>query len=415
MKTVGIIAEYNPFHNGHKYQIQKAKELTGADYCIVVMSGDFVQRGAPAIMDKYLRTRAALSCGADLVLELPVYYALQSAEYFATGAVTLLDKLGVVDTLCFGSECGDTGLLIEFADSLLCESETFKNILKSEMKSGATYPEARNKALLSSNRELAQHMEVLGSPNNILGIEYCKALKRRNSPISALSIKREGSSYHDASMSEIYCSALAIRESIHSTGTLSYVCDTVPDSVYSLMKEAYEKTFPIFPSDVSSILHYCLLSREKEGYTDCPDIDKDLSDRISRKLPDYLSFENFCELVKSKNRTYTRISRSLMHILLHMTKKDLQDFVADDYIYYARILGFQKDSTALLSSIKEKTQIPLISKLADTSFSPDSNAQRMLEKDICASHIYQSMVQNKFGQHNNLSLTNEFKRQIVRI
>ena len=139
MRTVGIIAEYNPFHNGHAYQIRKAKELTNADYCVVVMSGDFVQRGAPALMDKYLRTECALRNGADLILELPVCFALSSAETFARGAITLLDRLGIVDAVCFGSECGDINVLRDFAKELLCETPVFKETLAREMREGHTY------------------------------------------------------------------------------------------------------------------------------------------------------------------------------------------------------------------------------------------------------------------------------------
>ena len=183
MKTVGIIAEYNPFHNGHAYQIAMAKKITSADYCIVVMSGDFVQRGTPAIMDKYIRAHSALESGADLVLELPVYYAASSAEYFASGAVALLDKLGVTDTLCFGSECGDIAVLSALAEALLDETPQFKKVLKQQIKSGASYPQARNHALSVTAPHLTGSLHVLQSPNNILGLEYIKALKKRQSRI----------------------------------------------------------------------------------------------------------------------------------------------------------------------------------------------------------------------------------------
>ena len=212
MKTVGIIAEYNPFHNGHAYHIRKAKELTHADYCVVVMSGDFVQRGAPAIMDKYLRAESALLNGADLVLELPVCYSISSAEHFARSSVALLDKLGVVDTLCFGSECGDIRVLTEFAQALTDESPVFKKTLDREIRIGHTYPQARNTALEISAPHLTSYINVLTSPNNILGIEYCKALLFWKSTIVPYTVKRAGSSYHDNSLDTGFCSALAIRE-----------------------------------------------------------------------------------------------------------------------------------------------------------------------------------------------------------
>lgn len=414
MKTVGIIAEYNPFHNGHAYLIKKAKEITGADYCIVVMSGDFVQRGSPAMMNKYLRAESALRNGADIVLELPVYYALGSAEYFASGAVALLDKLGVTDTLCFGSECGDIALLSSFASELLSESAKFKSVLNLNMKSGLSYPQARNMALQASAPHLSARIEVMSSPNNILGIEYCKAISRRKSAIVPYTIRRTGTSYHDASLDSCYSSALAIRSALAVTGSLQSIQEQVPASVYTLMEEHYGIDYPIFTDDLSTFLHYQLLSEQADGYTCHPDIDQELSDRISKMLPQYRDCHSFCELLKTKNRTYTRISRSLMHILLHMSKEELSAYCQEDYIYYARMLGFSKNARQLLSAIKQKSTIPLISKLADADALLTPSGKRMLDKDIYASHIYNIITQHKF-QTDSLLENNEYKKQVVRV
>lgn len=245
MKVTGIIAEYNPFHNGHKYHIEKAKELTGADYVIVVMSGNFTQRGIPAFTDKYTRTRMALSCGADLVLELPLYYAAGSAEYFATGAVSLLDRLGVVDSLCFGSECGNIDALMHVASVLYNEPDSYKKLLQDALKSGQNYPAARHNALLQylsmqpSERDavngnaidcdtvacaaitdVTDYEQILSSPNNILGIEYCKALLKLNSSITPYTIRREGGGYNDDTLSAVNSSALAIRTALSSKDNL---------------------------------------------------------------------------------------------------------------------------------------------------------------------------------------------------
>ncbi len=417
MKTVGIIAEYNPFHNGHAYQLAKAKELTGADYCIVVMSGDFVQRGAPAIVDKYMRAEAALTNGADLVLELPVYYALGSAEYFASGAVALLDKLGVTDTLCFGSECGNINLLTEFAVRLLGEDDTFKRVLDRQLRSGLSYPNARNAALEACAPHLNAHMGILMSSNNILGIEYCKALHRRGSSIQPYTVRRAGSSYHDASLDNAYSSALAIRESIRATDSLSDVKSLVPQTAYELFRSAYGATCPVFADDASAILHYQLLSEQAAGYTGHPDIDASLSDRIVNNLPSYRSFTDFCELLKTKNRTYTRIARSLMHILLQLEKVDLAIYQSEDYIYYARMLGFRKDAEPLLSEIKRRSSIPLLSKLSDASGLLSENGNRMLSKDIYAGCVYHSLIQHKFPASAGAETEsyNEYQKQILRV
>lgn len=414
MRTVGIIAEYNPFHNGHAYQIARAKEITGADYCIVIMSGDFVQRGAPAFMNKYLRTECALRNGADIVIELPVCYAVSSAENFATGAVTLLDKLGVTDTLCFGSECGDVSLLSEFASRFLEESDTFKEVLNRQLKSGLSFPAARNAALAASAPQLSSHMEVLSDPNNILGIEYCKAIIGRKSAIIPYTIRRAGSSYHEASLDAVYSSALAIRSALTDTGSPESIQEQLPPSVYALLKGHYNMDYPILPDDLSALIHYQLLSEQTTGYTDHPDIDQELSDRILRLLPRYEHFTSFCELLKTKNRTYTRISRSLMHILLHIGREEFTSYCNEDYILYARMLGFRKDATPLLSAIKRKSEVPLISKLADAGSILTPLGSQMLSKDIFAGHLYEMITRQKFHREE-ISEISEYRKQIIRV
>ena len=212
MKIAGIIAEYNPFHTGHAYHIQKTRELTGADYIVVVMSGDFVQRGAPALYSKHLRTRMALLGGADLVFELPATHACESAEFFAQSAVGLLDGLGCVDVLSFGSESGDIEPFLKLGAFLATETPEYQNLLKEYLKKGESFPKARSLAL----QELLSDTDTdtgtfLQTPNNILGVEYCKALCRRNSPIRPFTVKREGNAYHEESLKEQFPSASAIR------------------------------------------------------------------------------------------------------------------------------------------------------------------------------------------------------------
>lgn len=412
MKTVGIIAEYNPFHNGHAYQIAAAKRMTGADYCIVVMSGDFVQRGAPAFMDKYARTQAVLANGADLVLELPVCYALGSAEYFAAGAVALLDKLGITDTLCFGSECGDVALLSEFAAKLSGEDDKFKQVLDRQLRRGFSYPNARNAALQASAPHLINHMHVLMQPNNILAIAYCKALAARGSSIQPHTVSRAGASYHDASLDNTFCSALAIREAVAASGSPADVQLLMPRNSYEILEAGYGRTCPIFSDDISLPLHYQLLSEQPCGFAKYADIDEALSDRIIKKLPTYRRFTDFCEQLKTKNRTYTRIARSLIHILLRIEKADLERYHAEDYIYYARMLGFREEAKPLLGAIKEKGSIPLLSKLADADTLLSENGRHMLDTDVFASHIYSSLLQHKFTDCPDLAC--EYKRKIIK-
>ena len=415
MKTVGIVAEYNPFHNGHAYHIQKAKELTGADYCVIVMSGDFVQRGAPASFPKHLRVATALANGADLVLELPVCYSLGSAEYFARGAVALLDKLGVVDCLCFGSECGDIEVLRQLAEELLHESDTFKNALGREMRLGHTYPQARNVALAASAPNLTAHINVLATPNNILGIEYCKALLAENSAIVPYTIKRAGASYHDNSLTTNYCSARAIRESLRQADVLDVLIKQVPTSAHELAKDNYLKTYPVFEDDFSILVQYALLSKAVSGFTDYPDIDKELSDRIIRLLPQYRSYRSFCDLLKTRNRTYTRISRSLFHVLLDIRQEDFLHYIQLGQIFYARMLGFRESASPLLTAIKQNASVPFLSKLADAEKQLARTGLSMLEKDIYASHIYQSVARYKFPGGDPSPEINEYKKPILKM
>lgn len=415
MKTVGIIAEYNPFHNGHAYQIRKAKELTKADYCVVVMSGNFVQRGAPALMDKHLRTASALACGADLVIELPVCYSLSSAETFARGAVTLLDKLGMIDFLCFGSECGDIGLLMDFAKELLDETPVFKETLARELRAGHTYPLARNVALEASAPHLTAYTNVLTSPNNILAIEYCKAILSRNSKIVPCTVKRAGASYHDNSLEGTFCSARAIRDSLRQPDVSAIVAEQVPSSVRRLAESDYLKTYPIFEDDFSLLLHYSLLSQASSGFTYYPDIDRELSDRILKFLPGYRDFRSFCDQLKSKNRTYVRISRSLFHIVLDIRQDAFLRYIQDGEIFYARMLGFRESASTLLSAVKKNTAVPLLSKLADAEKQLAPTGLSMLEKDVYASHIYQSVVRHKFPDDDPSSEMNEYKKTIVKM
>lgn len=410
MKTVGIIAEYNPFHNGHAYHIAEAKKMTGADYCVVIMSGNFMQRGIPAIMDKSLRAKSALMCGADLILELPVHYATGSAEYFASGSIAMLDRLNVIDFLCFGSECGNIQALSALSDALVSESEEFKTLLRQNMKTGSSYPQARNDALIAASPHLARYSDILQFPNNILGMEYLKALKKRGSHIKPYTISRIGADYHDDFLNDSYSSALAIRESIVLNQDIRLIKEQLPDCAYKLMEKNYLKTFPITMEDISSLLLYKLFQDQENGYYQYFDIDKAFSDRLKSLIYSYTDYISFCEELKTRNMTHTRVARNLLHILLNIYQADVDAFCAEDYVYYARIAGFRKEAAPLLSAIKENASIPLISKLADSdAYVASENGRKMLKQDIESSHVYSLMVSRKFHQN----LLNEYKRPIV--
>ena len=410
MKICGIIAEYNPFHNGHFHQLQEAIRLSHADYTIVVMSGNFMQRGTPALMDKYHRAKAALTCGADLVLELPSYYAAGSAEYFALGGISLLDKLGIVTHLCFGSECGDITFLSKVADITADESPDYQACLQSHLRSGKTYPAARTAAILEVCPNLSSSISVLSSPNNILGIEYLKNIKRLNSTITPITLKRCGSDYHDIRLGINQSSATAIRQALLNGVPLSELSEQMPEASFDILSGYLEENKPVFLRDFSEILYYKLLTERDNGFTEYLDVSQALSDRIVKHLYEFDGFEAFCDLLKTKEVTYSRISRCLLHILLDMRKSEMNRYINELNITpYARILGFRKSSAALLTEISKYASIPLISKLADAQALLSEDVYAMLKKEILINDIYSCIRASK----NKKTMTNEYTTPIV--
>lgn len=427
MKVVGLITEYNPFHNGHQYHIEKAKEITGADTVIAVMSGNYVQRGTSAIMPKHLRTKVALEAGVSVVIELPVCYASASAEYFAKGAVSLLEQLHCVDAICFGSECGDIDLLSRLAHIIADEPTQYKSLLQAYLKKGVAFPLARANALKEFLNEDSLST-ILDQPNNILGMEYIKAIYQLKSTLQPYTIKRKVSGYHDTELSETYSSASAIRRLLAFSGNalhleegrpndepaltdiLSRLEEQVPSSCIQLLEENYRIRYPIYSNDFSLILKYKLLSESKESLATYFDVSEELANRITNNLNDYISFDQFCDLLKTRELTYTRISRSLFHILLSIKKSDIDMYQKQNYHQYIHILGFRKDATHVLSLIKETTSLPMLTKLTDTSQLNEAGIH-MLASDIFASDLYESVVTDKF----KFPFINEYEKEIIRL
>lgn len=411
MKVTGIIAEYNPFHNGHRYQIQRARELTGADYIIVVMSGNFTQRGTPAIIDKYSRAQMALMGGADLVIELPVCYATGSAEYFASGAIALLNQLGCVDAICFGSECGDIVPLKKIAGALVNETEEFRRILKSKLKNGSTYPVARNAALAETLDGFITFDTILGSPNNILGIEYIKALIRQNSSIEPFTNQRIGSDYHSYKLADAFSSAISIRQSLSIQDNLDMVRTQLPSATYEIMNEDFHKTFPVFASDFSSMLKFKLNRERNEGFTKYMDVTQAISDKFVKETFEMQGFDEFCDILKSKDLTYVRISRCLSHILLDIYEEDVKQYMDSGIVFYAKVLGLKEDATALTKAIKKHTSIPLITKTTTAASKLYPLGQKQFSRDIYASHVYECIAGTKY----HAGMRDEYRRQVVKV
>lgn len=424
MKVAGIIAEYNPFHNGHAYHLNQVRTKTNADYQIIVMSGNFMQRGVPAMLDKYKRAQMALENGADLVLELPCLFSCASAEYFAKGSVSLLHNLGIVDYLGFGCEDDNLPLLQKTAQILASEPDDYKKSLQDFLKKGNSFPVARNMALSSLPDINLFDKLLLTSPNNILAVEYLKALYTLSSPITPVAIKREGASYSDDKLNSSYSSALAIRNvlfnapksSESSQSKFELLKNHVPDSVLKLLQEQYLYTLPVTSDDFSSLLHYKLLLERETGYEQYLDVTKDLSDKIKKNLHSFKNFDSFCMLLKSKDLTYTRICRCMIHIILNIRQKDLGDSTTGPIVPYARVLGFRNASLPLFKELKEHSEIPLISVASDVKSFLNSTeisdyAKNLFNIDIRAAHIYNSVIHNKY----KTELPDEFGTPLLKV
>lgn len=432
MRTVGIIAEYNPFHTGHEYHLKQAKKITGADYAIVVMSPDFVQRGEPAIFDKYTRAEMALLSGADAVVELPVCYAAGSAEYFAEGAVRMLDALGVVDALCFGVEAamegmsGEANLLItekewcsvlqSVASILLDEPEEFRETLQEGLRSGLTFPQARHQALKEycircNPAVLAAALDsILSSPNNILGVEYCKALQKLNSSISPVLLSRKGSQYSDLSLKGEYCSASAIRHMIRTVwesrnpGALQDFLSPYIPAVCAEHFAAACQT-PVFADDLLPMLTQKLIYAECPSRSACIcfdeilDISPDLSERIQNLRFSCIgkSFDEIVSLIKTKQITETHVRRALLHLILDIRREDIESYRKNGTLFYARLLGFRREAAPLLHEIKKRSALPLLSKTAHASKLLSDVGLAMWNQDAAASHLYRIITTARYG------------------
>lgn len=376
MNVVGIIAEYNPFHEGHAYQIQKAKEQCGAEFAVVVMNGDFVQRGEPAIFDKYTRTKEALLGGADLIFELPVRFGLSSAGDFAMGGVLALNALPFVTHLCFGTETGDLTPLLQAASFLCDEPDSYRTRVKHFVKQGILYPKARSLALAA---ESGLPTETWDSPNNILGLEYCVALQKLHSKIKPFTIRREGHGYHDNDTPALsdFPSATFLREKIRKAGE----------------KENLSL------SDFSSLIGYSLLTAK--DLCRIKDITPDLSDRIRNELPKYREINEFVKTIKNPSLTTGRIKRSFFQCLFDIEKEE-------PVMPYLRVLGMKKEASSLLSQ-KENASCQILTKLAFDVPKMDDTAKKLFAKDLLASDLYRQVFCHKYNQ----TLPNEYQHSPI--
>ena len=402
MKAVGLVTEYNPFHNGHLYHLNKAMELTGADISVAVMSGDFVQRGEPAVLDKYTRTSMALNSGVNLVVELPVNYAVSSAESFAAGALKVLDYIKA-DSIAFGSESGDIERLSKLAHILCDNEDTLYKEISKYTANGISYAAARQKVVEKlTDKDTAA---MLTSSNNILAVEYLKAIIKNNYAIKPYTVQRQGDSYNDTDIRSEYASATALRENLKADNISKYI--PVKAGLILSSNANY-----IYPDDITEVLFTRLLdilfasNYDKnvfiENVMQYPDVSKEIAGRLYKSAMDMItrtvpqgaeskdngvfSFGSLCEHIKTKEVPLSRIKRALVRITLGLDKKHMEKYANEPYI---RVLGFDKKGQEYLSYIRKNVEVPLITKTADY--------KEMLLDDIHAANIYNMIVAGKYG------------------
>ena len=402
MKAVGLVTEYNPFHNGHLYHLNKAMELTGADISVAVMSGDFVQRGELAVLDKYTRASMALNSGVNLVVELPVNYAVSSAESFAAGALKVLDYIKA-DSIAFGSESGNIERLSKLAHILCDNEDTLYKEISKYTANGISYAAARQKVVEKlTDKDTAA---MLTSSNNILAVEYLKAIIKNNYAIKPYTIKRQGDSYNDTDIMSDYASATALRGNLKADNISKYI----PVKAGLILSS---NTNYIYPDDITEALFTRLLdilfasSYDKnvfiENVMKYPDVNKEIAgrlyksamDMITRTVPhgagskdnEAFSFGSLCEHIKTKEVPLSRIKRALVRITLGLDKKHMEKYSNEPYI---RVLGFDKKGQEYLSHIRKTVEVPLITKTADY--------KEILLDDIHAANIYNMIVAGKYG------------------
>ena len=404
-KVIGIIAEYNPFHNGHLYHFKESLKVTDSSYSVAIISGNFTQRGSTSLVDKWAKTEMAIKNGIDLVIELPLLYSISSAENFAEGAIKILDSLKIVDYLSFGSESGNLSTLNMIVDVLNKEPKAYKNILSHELSKGLSFPKARENALLMYLNDIRRFSNVLSSPNNILGIEYLKALKKLKSPITPITIERYNAGYHDTTYNGNVASATAIRNIVKNNGW-DILRKVVPENTFSILLENI-KVGHIVPdlSVFEKQIIYNLRKMSIQEIAELPDVSEGLENAIKNTANSCNSVVEFLNIIKSKRYTNTRIQRILLYALLGITKKDMT--LSKKSTPYIRILGFNDKGKYLISEIAKANPkleiITSVKKYMDTS--NNKNSKYILEKDIWATNVY--TIGYEYDSWNNLDYTHK--------
>ncbi len=390
MKTVGIISEYNPFHNGHKYHIEAAKEVCKADFVICVMSGNFVQRGEPSMFDKWSKAKMAVLSGADLVLELPFVYACQPAEIFAFGAVKLLNDTNIVDNICFGSELGNTDTLWKLAKLFLNEPDEFKAALKHYLSLGNTYPKAVSLALQQYMADYSQSSSegILDRPNNVLGVEYIKSIMSLNSNIQPVAVKRIISDYNETQINNPITSATAVRREISQCSLSDKVAFSVPKASFKILNELFDNGVnPISLNNFTEIILYELRRLSINEMKKYLNVKEGIEYRIKKAALSASNLEVLIDSIKTKRYTRTFIQRLICHILMDLDAASIQSFKNINTPLYARVLSFNDKGKYLLKKIKENETMQIITKVSNFKANNET-IKSMFDYDLRSTDIY---------------------------
>jgi len=403
--VLGIIAEYNPFHNGHLYHLEESKQKSGCTHSICVMTGNFAQRGGTSLVNKWTKAEMALICGVDLVLELPTIYSVSSAENFAEGAVKILNSTGLVTNLSFGMEANDVSSLNNIANVLYQEPKEYVTMLNHELSKGVSYPKARESALMMYLNDIKRYANILSSPNNILAIEYLKALKKTKSFITPVGIQRKKVFYHEEKIVDEFASATALRRLMQHQ-QYDEMRKVMPKASYLLLKEEIKRGNVVFDlTKYESIILYNLRKMSIKEIAEIPDVTEGLEYSIKEAANNCNNILDFIDKVKSKRYTQTRIQRILVYTLLGIDKKAME--ISRKTVPYLRVLGFNEKGKELLAEIvRRNSKINLITsvkKFVDSE--PNKQIQRMLEIDLFATDIY--TLGYEYESKANLDYTNK--------
>ena len=403
---LGIVAEYNPFHNGHLHHIQESKKLTDSDFCVAVISGNFTQRGSTSLINKWEKTKMALLNGVDLVIELPVLYSISSAENFADGAIKILNSLGIIDYLSFGAETADIPTLETIANVLYAEPKEYKSLLYHELEKGISFPKARENALMMYLNDIRKFAKIVSSPNNILGIEYLKALKKYNSNITPIAIPRFEAEYNSSCFSNNIASSTAIRNLVKNK-SFDIIKRLIPSSSFSILMDNIKnghivEDINIFEKEII----YILRKMTTEEISNLPDVSEGLEFSIKNASNSCNSIVEFLNIISSKRYPSTRFQRILLYALLDITKKDM--LLSKKSMPYVRVLGFNDNGKRLISEIKRNNPkiqlVTSVKKYLDDN--PNKSLKNMIEKDIFATNVY--TIGFEYDSLNNLDFTHKF-------